>query len=75
MSPSAKSGMVAVPLNFRLVGPEIRYIAEHCHAGAMIVQDGLVDRVEGLRDGLDIAAKAWIHVEIPRRPAGPITSS
>ncbi|HVJ59860.1 MAG TPA: AMP-binding protein, partial [Burkholderiaceae bacterium] len=25
----AKAGLVAVPLNFRLVGPEIRYIVEH----------------------------------------------
>jgi len=58
----AKAGMVAVPLNFRLVGPEIRYIAEHCHARAIIVQDELVDRVEALRGGLDIAANAWIHV-------------
>jgi len=58
----AKGGFVAVPFNFRLVGPEIQYIAEHCHARALIVQDELVERVEGLRGKLDIPDKAWIHI-------------
>src|SRR5262245_65165568 len=26
----AKAGLVAVPINFRLVTPEVKYIAEHC---------------------------------------------
>jgi fatty-acyl-CoA synthase len=58
----AKAGLVAVPLNFRLVGPEIRYIAEHCGARALIVQDVLAERVEALRGELDVAADAWIHL-------------
>jgi acyl-CoA synthetase (AMP-forming)/AMP-acid ligase II len=58
----AKAGLVAVPLNFRLVGPEIRYIAQHCGARALIVQDELAERVEGLRGELDIAADAWIRL-------------
>ena len=58
----AKAGLVAVPMNFRLVSPEIQYIAEHCNARALIVQDTLVDRVEGLRGKLDIADNAWIHI-------------
>ena len=57
-----KAALVAVPVNFRLVGPEIRYIVEHCHARAMIVEDELVERVDGLRDGLDIAADGWIRI-------------
>ena len=36
---TAMAGLVAVPINFRLVGPEIRYIVENCEAGALIVQD------------------------------------
>jgi len=58
----AKAGLVAVPLNFRLVGPEIRYIAQHCGARALIVQDELADRVEGLRGELGIAAHGWIRL-------------
>jgi acyl-CoA synthetase (AMP-forming)/AMP-acid ligase II len=58
----AKAGLVAVPVNFRLVGPEIHYIAQHCGARALIVEDELVDRVEGLRGTLAIDAKAWIRI-------------
>ena len=56
----AKAGLVAVPINFRLVAPEIKYIAEHCHAHALIVEDELTDRVEPLRGDLAIGANAWI---------------
>ena len=35
---AAKAGLVAVPLNFRLVGPEICYIVDHSEAAAFIVQ-------------------------------------
>jgi len=58
----AKAGLVAVPVNFRLVGPEVQYIAEHCDARALIVQDELVERVEGLRGKLAIPDNAWIHI-------------
>jgi len=58
----AKSGLVAVPINFRLVTPEIKYIAEHCEAKALIVQDELASQVEALRGTLAIPAKAWIHI-------------
>ena len=52
----AKAGLVAVPINFRLVGREIAYIVEHCEARAFIVQDDLVDRVEPSASDLAIAA-------------------
>jgi acyl-CoA synthetase (AMP-forming)/AMP-acid ligase II len=58
----AKAGLVAVPVNFRLVAPEIRYIAEHCEARAFIVENQLVKSVEGLRGELSIPAGAWIHL-------------
>ena len=58
----AKAGLVAVPINFRLVGPEIRYIAQHCGAKAIIVQDELVPAVEALRGELAIADAAWVHI-------------
>jgi acyl-CoA synthetase (AMP-forming)/AMP-acid ligase II len=56
----ARAGLVAVPLNFRLMSSEIQYIVEHCEAQAFIVQDELTDRVEPLRATLNIAAKAYI---------------
>ena len=58
----AKAGLVAVPVNFRLVAPEIGYIAQHCDARALIVQDELADRVLPLRGELALAAGGWIHI-------------
>ena len=65
----AKAGLVAVPINFRLVTPEIQYIAEHCHAKAIVAQDELAPQVEALRGKLSIAEKAWIHIG-DRTPVG-----
>jgi acyl-CoA synthetase (AMP-forming)/AMP-acid ligase II len=58
----AKAGLVAVPVNFRLLAPEIRYIAEHCGARAIIVQDELIDRVESVRTELAIPRNGYIHI-------------
>jgi fatty-acyl-CoA synthase len=65
----AKAGLVAVPINFRLVTPEVKYIAEHCDAKALIVQDELAPIVEALRGELPIAQKGWIQIG-ERTPAG-----
>jgi fatty-acyl-CoA synthase len=65
----AKAGLVAVPINFRLVTPEVKYIAQHCDAKAMIVQDELASVVEGLRSELTIAPNAWIYIG-EKTPAG-----
>ena len=56
----ARAGLIAVPINFRLVGQEIRYITQHCEARAFVVQDELVDRVESIGDGLDIPPQRFI---------------
>ena len=61
----AKAGLVAVPINFRLVTPEIQYIAQHCRAKAIVVQDDLVPQVEALRHRLPIGDNAWIHLGEP----------
>ncbi len=58
----AKAGLVAVPINFRLVAPEIRYIAEHSGAKALIVQDDLAPVVEPLRSELAIPRASWIRI-------------
>jgi acyl-CoA synthetase (AMP-forming)/AMP-acid ligase II len=57
----AKAGLVAVPINFRLLGPEIQYIVEDAEASAFIVQDDLVDRVETIRADLTIASANYVH--------------
>ena len=41
----ARAGLVAVPINFRLTGPEIGYIADNAEVRAFVVQHDLLDRV------------------------------
>ncbi|EWY40765.1 long-chain fatty acid--CoA ligase [Skermanella stibiiresistens SB22] len=67
---AAKSGIVAVPINFRLVGPEIRYIVEDADASALIVQDVLAHEIEAIRDGLSIPAGNFVHFGQAAAPAG-----
>src|ERR1044071_2485301 len=57
---TALAGLVAVPINFRLVGPEIAYIVENCEARALIVQDELLDAIEPLRDKLPVPPQNFI---------------
>ncbi len=51
----ARAGLVAVPINFRLMGPEIAYIVENSGASALIVQDALREQVDSVRDALPVA--------------------
>ncbi|HZT47292.1 MAG TPA: AMP-binding protein [Hyphomicrobiaceae bacterium] len=67
---TAKAGLVMVPINFRLVGSEILYIAENSEAKAFIVQDELADRVEGIRGSLAIASGNYIHLGAAAAPKG-----
>jgi fatty-acyl-CoA synthase len=57
----AKAGLVVVPINFRLIGPEVRYIVENSEARAAIVQDDLLDRIETIRGERLIADDKYIH--------------
>src|SRR5262245_27405200 len=65
----AKAGLVVVPINFRLLGSEVRYIVENSESKAVIVQDHLLDRVETSRDERLIAEDKFIHFG-GRTPAG-----
>ena len=57
----ARAGLVAVPVNFRLLALEIAFIATHSEARAVIVQDELRDRVEALRADATLAIDCWVH--------------
>jgi fatty-acyl-CoA synthase len=66
----AMAGLVAVPINFRLVGSEICYIVENCEARAFIVQDELLDTIETVRADLPIDANKLIVFGAARRRVG-----
>jgi fatty-acyl-CoA synthase len=67
---TAMAGLVAVPINFRLVGPEIEYIVKNCDAKALIVQDELLDAVEAVRANLPIPTNNFIIFGGSRRSGG-----
>ena len=56
----ALAGLVAVPINFRLVGKEIQFIVENCGARAVIVQRDLLEAVEAVRSGLSVPVSNYI---------------
>ena len=67
---AAKAGLVAVPLNFRLVGKEIRYIVDDSGAAAIIVQDQLVGALEEVGPELSVPPSRRIWFGTGRCPAG-----
>src|SRR4029453_10976772 len=57
----ARAGLVAVPINFRLLGTEIAYIVSHSESRAIVAQEDLRDRVEAIRAELPLDAGCYIH--------------
>ena len=57
-----------MPINFRLVGAEIRYIVENCEARAFIVQDELMEVVESVRAALPVPPHNYIAIGGAARP-------
>src|SRR5215470_12593370 len=67
---TAKAGLVALPINFRLVGKEVEFIINNSEAAAVIVQDELAGVVEEIRASLPIKADRYIHFGGKKAPAG-----
>jgi fatty-acyl-CoA synthase len=67
---TAKAGLVALPINFRLMGKEVQYIIENAEASALIVQDQLVDTVEDVRTELSVKPDRFIQFGVRPRQAG-----
>ena len=60
---TAKTGIIIVPINFRLVGSEVAYIAENSDAKAFIVHDEFTPTVDAIKADLkNIAADKYIVV-------------
>jgi acyl-CoA synthetase (AMP-forming)/AMP-acid ligase II len=49
---TAKTGLVIVPVNFRLIGKEIEYILENSDAKAIIVHDEFTPTLDGIKADL-----------------------
>ena len=46
---TAKTGLVIVPINFRLVGPEVEYIVNNSDAQVLIVHDEFTPTVDAIK--------------------------
>ncbi len=60
---TAKAGLVAVPVNFRLSAPEVRYILEDCAVSAVIVEERLRGVIDAIRDTLALSADRYVLVD------------
>jgi fatty-acyl-CoA synthase len=67
---TAKAGLIVVPINFRLLSEEVRYIVEDAEATALIVQHDLLQPVERARPGLSVPARNFIHFGAATCPPG-----
>jgi len=71
---AARAGVVVVPINFRLVGDEVAYVADHSDAKAFFVHDMFARTVEQVRSRLPkIPAEAYVLVSsspLVPEPAG-----
>lgn len=65
----ARAGLVVVPLNFRLTGPEIAYILGHAEVGALIAGEEFHATVDGIRAELALPAGRFVTLA-PEAPAG-----
>lgn len=57
---ASKGGQVAVPINFRLAGPEIEYIVCHSDSKAFIVAREFVETINHIRPNLKIPESCYI---------------
>jgi len=63
----AAAGLVAVPINFRLMPAEIAYIIAHSGARAVIAQAELADRIDEIRNTLEIPDAGYVCLGGPAR--------
>ena len=58
----AKAGLVAVPVNFRLTGPEAAFISRDCGVAAVIAEAALGDLVDAIRSELAVPGDRYIRI-------------
>ncbi|MBT4264591.1 MAG: AMP-binding protein [Deltaproteobacteria bacterium] len=70
---TAKTGIIIVPINFRLVGVEIEYIVENSDAKALIVHDEFAEKVTSIKPNLtNISPSHFISVNMNPNAGGEI---
>ena len=61
-------GAIAMPINWRLAAPEVRYILEHSGARALVCDESLVDLADEATKGMEATLAAGLRLaDRPRR--------
>ena len=76
-------GAIAMPINWRLAAPELRYILDHSEARALVCDEPLVDLADEATAGLEreiarvciarVAPDRWTALADVRKAAGTVT--
>ncbi len=64
-------GAIAMPINWRLAAPEVRYILEHSGAGALVCDEALVELADDATEGIETAPRACLHLGSAARRLDP----
>ena len=59
----ARAGLVVVPLNFRLTGPEMAYILNHAEVSALIVGPEFTATIDSIRADLSVRPEGFIALQ------------
>ena len=62
-------GAIAMPINWRLAAPEVRYILEHSEARALVCDESLVELANDATNGLKRRPRPGVHLD-RRAPHG-----
>ena len=60
----AQTGLIAVPVNFRLSAPEIGYIFSDCGIAAIIAETDFIDLVETVKPDIQPHLKLTIYIGV-----------
>jgi acyl-CoA synthetase (AMP-forming)/AMP-acid ligase II len=63
----ARAGLVVVPLNFRLTGPEMAYILGHSEVSAVIAGPQFCTTLESVRSQLALSPQRWVCLDATPR--------
>ncbi len=59
---AAKLGLIFVPLNFRMVGPEIEYQIKNCDARMLVFHDRFLENIQPIRGNIPIEPDKFVFV-------------
>ena len=67
---AAKAGLMAVPVNFRLTAPEVRFICQDCAVSAVVTEAALAGVVDDVRSDLGVKSDRYIRIGEGTAPPG-----